>query len=842
MSSFVRRFLFDPGNEVLLEIESINILDLEPPASIQGIGTGTVICVGEYENGDFEKPTEIASAGDLATRFGAFGYTYGGVIAQNPCARYRKADGALTKEYWNGNAAIQLTGKRFKRLIVCRVDTSVGTVELRREAFITGNNDFRFNLEPGQILSLDIGAGPVSTTFTATAATVTSAAATYANIGAGDTLTIGYDDRDDVTVTFLAGDTTQAAVLARINLYMGFTFAAAVTGTTHSFTGIQRGAGGQVRVVSGSGAVLTDLGATAAVTLGTGNVQNIDAVSFEEIKAAVESAMSNNVTVRRDSGGRLRVSKDYAAITDYLHVGPATTATNLGFDVDEQGSNDGIANLRSTAQTWNLTQAGAVTFGVDDEPNFAVTFAAGDTQAVAIAAINAAAGFTMATAASATITLLRGRKNGGQVRVVSGPTALLAELGLTTKTVSVPAMVAGKIPAGTRVQTTTQTFVTMQDVIVTAEAVSGVTASGVGPYTVKIRHATDDGTGTSAAAGAIDTTTDAPDLGAFQVVNPNLVSAALNETAIDAKYVTAIEKTNSTSNIAKEANVIYSARQSNTVRRALKTNAIEASKNCFGRIAVIRAPMNTHKDVAKSNLAEPGVGAYRDQRVVYTYPNVNIFVQQIGQRGIAGGEGFTADGNIDTGADGVMASILSQLPPEENPGQATSFTSAFNGLESGENAQDYEMTDYILFKNAGIAAPRVDDGVLLFQSGVTSVDPLTQGQLKNISRRRMADFIQDTLAKRLKNFGKRLSTVLRRRAVKTEIQNWMDELLGKNTPGSQRIAGYELHDRDNTDQTLGAGLYRLTLNVRNLASLDAIVLANTVGENVTVTEVLPEAA
>jgi hypothetical protein len=448
----------------------------------------------------------------------------------------------------------------------------------------------------------------------------------------------------------------------------------------------------------------------------------------------------------------------------------------------------------------------------------------------------------MATSISGTITLLRGRKNGGQVRVVSGPAALLAELGLTTKTVTAEAVTAGVIPAGTRVQTTTQVFVTMQDVLVTAEAVSGVTASGVGPYTVKIRHGLDDGSGTSAGAGSIDTTTDAPDLGAFQVVNPSIVNAALSESAIDAKYVAAIEATKGMSSIARETNIIFSARQSNAIRRALKTNALDASKSCFGRMAVIRPPLNTHKDDAKSNLAEPGVGAYRDQRVIYTYPGVNLFVQQIALRGIAGGEGFTADGNIDVGSDGVMASILSQLNPEENPGQLTSFTSAYNGLESGANAQGFEMEDYILFKKQGIAAPRLDDGVLIFQSGVTSVDPATQPNLKNIARRRMADFIQDTLAKRLKNYGKRLSTNLRRKAVKTEIKNFMDGLLGRNTPGTQRIAGYTVHDKDNSDTTLAAGLYRITLNVRTLASLDSIVIANTVGEDVSVEEVLPEAA
>lgn len=845
MSGFIRRFLFDPGEDVLLEIEGVNILDLEPPGQITGVGAGTAMIVGEFENGPFasEVPaTEVSSGDDLATVFGGFGYTYGGVAAQNPSARYRKADGALAKEYWNGNGAVQLNGKKFRRLLICRVDTSIGTIELRREAFVEGGSDFRFNLEPSQILSLDIGNGPVSSTFSATAATVTSAAQTYGTFVGGETLTIGYDDKPDFIVTFLAGDTTQAAIIARINLYAGFAFAAVVDADQISFTGIQRGLGGQVRIVAGSAGVLTALGLTAAVTLGTGNVQNIDAVSFEEVKSIVETAMSNAVTVRRNPSGNLRISKDYASATDYISVGVATTATGLGFTVDEQGSNDGIANYRSTAQTFVTVGTGTLTLGVDDEPNFNVTIGAGQSQATVISNINSAAGFTMASSVSGTIMLLRGRANGGEVRVVSAPAAVLSDLGLTTKTVGPDPVVDGVIPAGTRVKSSTQTFVTMQDVSVTAAAQTGVTASGVGPYTVKIRHATDDGTGTSAGAGTINETTDAPSLGAFQCVNPSITTAALTETQIDAAYVTAIDKTIDSNSVASECNIVWSARQSNAIRKRLRTNVIEASETLFGRVACVRPPMNTAKLVARSNNVEPGVGATRDQRVIYTYPNVRTFVPPIALRGIAGGEGFFADGNVDVGADGFMASILSQLNPEENPGQLTSFTSAVIDIESGANVKGFQMGDYKAFKKAGIAAPRMVSGTMVFQSGVTSVDPTTYPQLKNISRRRMADFIEDSVAARVVGYSKKLSTNLRRKAVLGEIRDFAELILGKNQPGTQRIAGFTLTDKVNTSQGLGKGLYRILFVVKNLSSLDAITIATTVGENVEVEEVLPEAA
>lgn len=841
MSGFIRRFTTDPGIEVLLEIESVNILDLEPPASIIGVGSGTVLCVGEFEDGPFDLPLEMLSGGDVASTFGGFGYVYNSVPGNHPCARSRKADGAITKEFWNGNGSIQLNGKKFKRLILTRADTSVGSIELRREAFVTGGSDFRFNLEPAQVLSLDIGAGYVSATFSAAAATVTSGAGTYPNgfVG-GETLTLGYDGAPDFTVTFLAGDTTKSAVIARINTYAGFAFAGDGGTTLMTLTGLQRGAGGAVRVVAGSPGVLTALGLTAATTVGTGNVQNIDAVAYEEVKRIVEAAFSNAVRVLKDSSGRIRVSKVYASANDYIQVGPATTALGLGLAVDTQGANDGIANYRSGTQTFNTTGSGTLVLGVDEEPNFNVSIGVGNTQAVVIAAINAAAGYTMASSLSGTLMLLRGRAEGGQVRVVSAPAQVLTDLGLTPKTVSAPAQQSGILPAGTLVQTAAGLkFVTMQTISV-GPAQGGITASGVGPYTVKIRHATDDGTGASATAGAINTTTDAPDIGSFQVVNPATTSAALTETQIDAVYVRAIETTKALDSAAAEANIIFSARQSNVIRRALRSNVLEASKVCQGRVACIRPPIGTSKTAARSNVAEPGVGAYRSQRVIYTFPQVNMFVPPIALRGTLGGEGFTADGNVNVGADGMMASILSQLAPEEDPGQLTDFTSAVNSLDT--TISNLQMEDYIAFKASGIASPRMDGGVMIFQSGVTSVDPKAAPNLVNIARRRMADFIEDSVAKRVKSYSKRLSTMMRRKAVLTEIRAFADELLGRNGTTPQRIAGYSLTDKENTADTLGKGLYRIDLSVRNLASLGSIVIATTVGETVEVTEVLQDAA
>ncbi len=213
---------------------------------------------------------------------------------------------------------------------------------------------------------------------------------------------------------------------------------------------------------------------------------------------------------------------------------------------------------------------------------------------------------------------------------------------------------------------------------------------------------------------------------------------------------------------------------------------------------------------------------------------------RIGQLGTAGGAGFTADGTVDVGSDGFLISVMSQLPPEENPGQDTDFLGAVLGLESSPNAQGFQIGDYTQFKAAGICAPVVDEGQASFQSGVTSVDPLLYPGLKNIARRRMADFIQDTLGQSLKTQGKKLNKKARRDLISGLIRTFMRGLMGITNPQQQRIAGFTLDEKSgNTGTSIGKGMYRLILNARTLNSLDSIVLQTTIGEQVQVQELAP---
>lgn len=739
MPGFTRRYSFDPGLAELLKIEGVVIIDRDPPSALAGTGTGMVTIVGEFEDGDFNLPTEIVSNSDFSTNFGDFGYVYDGVQSNNPCARSRKADGALLPEYWNGNGLVACVNKKFRRLAIVRADTSVGAVQFTRRASVLGSNKFLFDLEPGQHLDLDIGAGPVVSTFNATIGSLVSGAQTFpTTFVGGETMTIVVDENTPqqigpLPVVFLSGDTTQAAVIARINLAFGFTLAISNSATVTRLDGRVRGTSGNVRVVSQDTLVGTKLAFSTVAAAGTGNVTNIDQVTLAEVQTIVQAAVAGT-TVDRTPSGKLRVSANSAAaITPVL----ATTALDLGFTL-------GVHTSSATG--------------------------------------TAAAGL------------------------------------------------AGSIPAGTRVRTAGGVeWVTMQTV--------AVTAASAGPYSVKVRPANDDGTTIAATAGTVVVMPFGVELGTFSVVNPLALSAALTEAAIDAAYVTALSKTLAQNGVCRQTNFVVSARSSNAIRQAGRQNAIDASnQGLFGRKFVMRPPLGTTRRVdALSLVAQPGAGPYRSDRVNYTFPGCCTFLPQIAVRGTAGGVGFTADGIIDTGMDSWVASLQSQLNPEENPGQATNFMSGIVGVERGNaDVQNLTMDDYVAFRAGGIAALRIDDGQATIESGIVNVDPQIYGATKNMARRNMADFIQDSLALALKPFVKKLATKERRAQCVGVVKAFLEGLLSVGNSSAQRIGGYSIDAKSgNTPATLAVGIFRIIVKVQTLSSLDVIVLETTIGETVT---------
>lgn len=745
-AGFIRRYTSDPGLAELLAIEGVVIIDREPPAALSGVGSGTVVVVGEYEDGPFEDPTELLSSTDLLTQFGGFGHTYAGVPANNPCARVRRADAALVDEFWNGNGFIALANKTFRRLLVCRVDTSVGEVTFERIACLSGNPGTTYDLEPSQTLVFDIGAGNLTAIFAAAVATRTSGVGAYpTGFVGGETMNVTIDEGTTqqigpVDIVFQAADQTQMQVIARINTVLGYTAAVDAGGGLTNLNGRLRGTAGRVRINSLDAIVTAETGFTVGVNSGTGNVANIDQVTIAEVHAVV-NAVSASVSVDRDANGNARICNTGTPLTGTILVDNTSTAVAFGFPTE-------------------ITADAAV--GVD-----------------------------------------------------------------------------GLIPAGTRVRNAGGTeWVTMRTIAVAADT--------AGPYAVPVRHALDDGTGLALGAGLIITMVDATTAGGFVADNPLPLTAALTEAQLDAAYVSAIDATIDVSfDPTRETNITVSARSSNAVRTRLRTNALDASANgSQGRVAVISPPLLTTRANARATASHPGVGVYRDDRVVYAFPGASTFLSVIAQRGLDGGDGFSADGIIDTHFDSWVASVMSRLPPEENPGQETDFLSQIVAIErNNADVQGMQIGDYRAFRAAGIAALRIDGGVAFIQSGVTSVDPTVSPNLRNIARRRMADFLQDSLARRLVSFSKKMNRPANRALVFGETNGFMAGLVSRDNPDLSRIEGYTLDAKSaNTPDSLSLGIFRMVLKARLHSSMDVIVLDTTVGETVDITTSFETAA
>ena len=391
----------------------------------------------------------------------------------------------------------------------------------------------------------------------------------------------------------------------------------------------------------------------------------------------------------------------------------------------------------------------------------------------------------------------------------------------------------GTIPAGTLVQDNNN------NQWVTTQTITYI-AGESDPITVKVRPAFDNGTTASALANTVTTIVNQISfVDTWGVNNITALKAALTENQLDNAYLTALNTTIDISNIASQTNVIISARQSNTIRNAIKNNIITASSNgCYGRMGIIRPPLGTSKIAATGTIA-PGIDVYRNQRLIYAYPGIQINVPQIAIRGTKGGPGFTANGSIDVGADSFLASILSNINPEENPGEMTTWAINALGLEAGNSdVQDLVMGDYINFKTAGICAPRIVSGTCIFQSGCTSVDPSVDFNLRNIARQRMADYITDSLSLFLNQFVKKIPSIQLRTLILGEINIFMFGLLGGTNGSVQRIGGYSINgNSQNTIDTIDAGIYRIAMSVQTLSSMDNIILNTQISDSVTVTQV-----
>jgi hypothetical protein len=318
----------------------------------------------------------------------------------------------------------------------------------------------------------------------------------------------------------------------------------------------------------------------------------------------------------------------------------------------------------------------------------------------------------------------------------------------------------------------------------------------------------------------------------------NLAATAL----LRSRYLEAMDSLLNDDTPESEVSVLISARKDATIQAYQRLHVLNASQRGMTRTTVISPKLTTLTKSTILGSAAPGVGgsgggAVRHERVIYSWPGVKTFIPELVGTSVATADGLTTDdGILDTTGDTWIAALMSVLPPENNIGQAMEpVPTIFSPIISYQRGTpSLDMNDYILFKQYGIAAFRMDRTMgPLIQSGVTTSQ--TTGEA-NLNRRRMADFIQDSLAARYNQLAKMVARQSIKDTLLSETDAFLSDLLAEGNPDAQRIAGYSIDDKTLNTQSLAAqGIYVIKIVVQMLQTLDTIVLASEVGPNADIT-------
>lgn len=183
------------------------------------------------------------------------------------------------------------------------------------------------------------------------------------------------------------------------------------------------------------------------------------------------------------------------------------------------------------------------------------------------------------------------------------------------------------------------------------------------------------------------------------------------------------------------------------------------------------------------------------------------------------------------------ASILSQSAPFVDPAFVgnSQFLFGVTGLK-----QDLTRDDYIQLMEAGISAFEFDSDVgFKIKSGV--VTQILNSSKVTVLRRRMVDYLTNSVGRFLKNYQNAVNRASERTAAKAAIQRFVQgqEELGILPSDSEVQSGLAKIidiETENTDDTIAEGKFLIVYKQRIFSSMRFIVLKAEIGESVVVTE------
>lgn len=206
-------------------------------------------------------------------------------------------------------------------------------------AIADGTTVATWNLDPGQTLLIDINNNGIETvTFDAAAAALECATAENYNLSGNETLLVKIDGGPVQTATILAGDIAigGAATAEEVAVWLnrdltGCSVTTTTADTKVTITSDKKGTDSGVQITGGT-ANAGILGFVTTLTPGTGDVGDIDAVTYAEAKTVIEND-TTALTVSQLGSGALRLTSDTTGVASEIDISGGTARATLGLAI-----------------------------------------------------------------------------------------------------------------------------------------------------------------------------------------------------------------------------------------------------------------------------------------------------------------------------------------------------------------------------------------------------------------------------------------------------------------------------------------------------------------------------
>jgi len=289
------------------------------------------------------------------------------------------------------------------------------------------------------------------------------------------------------------------------------------------------------------------------------------------------------------------------------------------------------------------------------------------------------------------------------------------------------------------------------------------------------------------------------------------LASGADGTVADTDYQAAIDK----AGVEKAGNVLFLDAYNSTRNGYLKQHCADYQD----KMAIVCGP-----EVQTRAAAITDVANYRDTdgRLIYAWPWVQTSI----------------DGALEwTPPAAWVASIFTQVAPNI----ALSFTGNAKFLSGIVDLKTKESRNgFIALDEAGIMALEQDlDVGFLVKNAVTT--QILSSSKRTVIRRRMADYLQDSIAYFLKNYQNDVNSSEKRDEVKAAILEFDARLVRDGIlPGAQDVKDGSplLVDTEslNTDAVIASGMFKILYKRRIFSSMRYIVLTAEIGESVIVSE------